>query len=84
MSDNSQTDQAKRRKRLGVILTVIFAIALIMGPGPGITIGFINAPEPLWGLPAVYVWGLLWYVVEVSVVVVAYFFVWEKDNNSDV
>ena len=49
MSDGSQTDQAKRRRRLGVILTVIFVIALIMGPGPGITIGFINAPSQFGG-----------------------------------
>ena len=58
----------------------MFALALFMGPGPGMYL--VNRPEPLLGLPAIYTWGLIWYVVEVGVVVLAYLFVWPRDEGS--
>ena len=66
------------RKKLGWILTVVFVVALLMGPGPGLLL--VNKPMALFGLPALYVWGLIWFVVEVSVVVLAFLFVWSKDE----
>ncbi|MEQ8790333.1 MAG: hypothetical protein RIC55_28825 [Pirellulaceae bacterium] len=68
------------RKTLGWILAAVFALAMIMGPGPGMYL--VNTPTPVLGIPAIYAWGLLWYVVEVGVVVVAYFFVWPRDDDS--
>lgn len=67
------------RKILGWILAIIFAVALLMGPGPGLLL--VNTSEAIFGLPALYAWGLLWYVVEVGVVVAAYLFVWDKNET---
>jgi len=66
------------KSKLGRILTVIFAIALLMGPGPGLVLA--NRPTSVFGIPSLYFWGLLWYGVEVAVVVIAFFFVWPKDE----
>jgi len=77
---NTPSGDSKRRKRhrLGVILTIVFATALILGTGPGILL--VNQPKPILGLPAIYTWGLLWYVVEVGVVLTAALFVWKDDE----
>ena len=80
MNNTEQTDQS-RRHRTGVLLALVFVAALIMGPGPGILL--VNTPEPILGLPAIYVWGLVWYVVEVAVVVAAYLWVWRDDDESE-
>ena len=77
-SSESSADQAKRHK-LGVWLSVIFAAAIILGPGPGILL--VNTPTSILGLPAVYAWGLLWYVVEVGVVIAFYKCVWRNDES---
>lgn len=71
------TDPASRR-RLGVIVTIVFVVALIMGPGPGVT---LVQGTSFVGFPAIYAWGLFWYAVEVAAVVVAYFFVWHDDPD---
>ena len=76
-NQNQNPDVARSKRRLGSILAVVFAIALLMGPGPGILL--VNSPRPVLGFPAIYLWGLVWYVVEVAVVVLAYLFVWTDD-----
>ena len=68
-----------QRKRVSWILTIVFVFALIMGPGPGMLL--INSPLSFLGLPQLYVWGLLWYVVEVVVVVLAYLLVWSPRTS---
>jgi len=70
------------RRKLGLILTVVFAIALLMGPGPGINLVNDARPDPVFGFPRIYLWGLLWYAVEVTCVVLAYLFVWKKDDEA--
>jgi len=82
MNEPNSSDSAAKRHRLGKILTAVFFFALLMGPGPGLNFPFVNTAEPLFGFPAVYLWGLLWYVVEVGVVVLAYLFVWKDDEES--
>ena len=66
------------KKTLGWVLAAIFALALLMGPGPGLEL--VNRPQAVFGIPAIYAWGLLWYVVEVGVVIVAYFFLWTRED----
>ena len=78
MNDPGKADLVARRHKFGKILAAVFALALIMGPGPGILL--VNTPKPIFGMPAVYVWGLLWYVVEVGVVILAYLYVWDTDE----
>ena len=66
------------RKKLATLLTVIFLLAMFMGSGPGLRLinpdlGDPNAIFIILGLPKVYVWGLVWYGVQLSVILIAYF-----------
>lgn len=80
----------KRRSKLGLILTVVFFAAMLMGPGPGLRLINPDIEDPnatfvVFGLPIVYLWGIVWYVVLVAIVCVAYFTVWAdecKDESS--
>lgn len=71
----------KNRRKIGAVLAALFVFALIMGPGPGVML--VNTPKPFLGVPAIYLWGLLWYVVEVVIVVLAYKLVWTDGDESD-
>ena len=68
-----------QRRKIGLVLTAVFAAALLMGPGPGMVIA--NRPVAWFGLPSLYVWGLGTYLVEVLVVVLAYRLVWNTDAD---
>lgn len=73
-------------KRLKLWLTVCFTIAMLMGPGPGLylvnpdaTAG--EASATMGNVPVLYLWALFWYGVQVTVLVFAYFLVWERPND---
>ena len=78
MNAPAKTPPPNGRSRTGLILSLAFVVALLMGPGPGVLL--VNRATTIFGLPAVYAWGLLWYVVEVVIVVWAYLAVWSKDK----
>ncbi len=69
-----------------MVLAGVFALALIMGPGPGL---YLVNPDPsdpatlrtILGLPIVYAWGLLWFGVQAAVLIVAYFTVWASEED---
>jgi hypothetical protein len=67
------------RRTIGRVLALIFALSMIMGTGPGVLI--VNRPETFMGLPLVYTWGILWYLVLVAVALVAYFALWRSDDE---
>jgi hypothetical protein len=67
------------RLKLGKILVAVFAVAMIMGAGPGILL--VNQPATWFGLPRLYVWGMIWCAVEIAVVIAAYLFVWETKDE---
>lgn len=72
----------ENRRRLTWFLSILFAMSLVMGAGPGVLL--VNRPERLLGLPIVYVWGLFWYAVQAAVIVLAYRFLWrDADTNAD-
>ena len=76
----------KHRQRFGLVLFLVFALAMVMGPGPGLRL--VN-PEPdaardgllFLGLPVVYAWGLFWYGVQAAVVVTACFTIWKPSEE---
>jgi len=74
------TKRSDGRRTLGGILAVIFAVAMLLGAGPGILL--VNTPAPWIGLPRLYVWGLFWCTVEIAVVVTAYIFVWTANDEA--
>ena len=69
------------RRRLAVILSVLFALSMILGVGPGVLL--VNRAESEFGIPLLYAWGLLWYFVQVGIAVVAYVFLWRSPANAD-
>ena len=69
----------KAKSSLGWVLTLIFAVAMFMGAGPGLLL--VNKPVSFLGIPLLYAWGLLWYAVQAAVVITAYFTVWREDEE---
>ncbi len=77
-----------QKKKLGTILSLLFLAAMFMGSGPGLRLINPNPEDPnalftVWGLPKIYVWGLLWYAVQLTVILVAYFKIWAADTPED-
>ena len=77
-----------RRRRLATVLSVVFLFAMFMGPGPGLRLVNPDWQDPnanffLFGLPVIYVWGILCYVVQLTVVVIAYFTIWADDVRAE-
>ena len=77
-------DPAKK-KRLSIWLTVAMVVAMLMGPGPGLRLVNPDAGDPaaayiVFGIPVVYAWGILWFVVQLVIVVIAYHTVWADDD----
>jgi hypothetical protein len=74
---------------LTLILSAVFVLALIMGPGPGL---YLVNPDPadpdavrtLGTIPVLYLWALLWFGVQTAVVLTAYFTLWRDDDADDV
>jgi hypothetical protein len=66
--------------KTGFILTAVFLFALFMGPGPGAMLidGDPRDPAVWFGIPALYLWALLWFVVLSGCVVTAALTVWKK------
>ena len=69
------------RRRLGWVLSGLFALSMLMGAGPGVLL--VNRPEPLLGLPALCTWGLCWYLVQAAVAVLAYRYLWHDEDRRD-
>ncbi len=67
------------RRPLGLFLGLLFALAMIMGVGPGVLL--VNRPDTLLGLPRIYTWGLLWYAVHIVIVITAYRFLWRRPSD---
>ncbi len=51
-----------------------------MGTGPGVWL--VNRPTQVLGIPLLYAWAILWYLVEAGVVIAAYFLVWRSPKES--
>jgi hypothetical protein len=66
--------------KLGWILAAVFALAMILGAGPGVLL--VNQPATWFGLPRLYVWGMFWCAVEIAVVVAAYLLVWTTNDEA--
>ena len=66
----------------GRLLTVIFLVALVMGPGPGAELidGPAENPNIWFGIPALYVWVVIWFLVMAACIISAALTVW-KDTD---
>ncbi len=76
------------RKRLTIALSVIFALAIVMGAGPGIYLVNPDADDPdatftFLGMPVIYAWVTFWFLVQAIVVLVAYWRLWDSASGDD-
>ena len=72
-------DDTPGRRRLSILLTVAFVLAMLLGVGPGVAL--VNRPESVLGLPILYVWGLLWFAVHVAIATTAYIYLWSSADT---
>ena len=78
----------KPHRNLSRILIAVFLIAMFMGSGPGLRLINPDPTDPnavftFLGLPKIYAWGLLWYAVQLTVILIAYFKIWITSDESD-
>lgn len=74
-----------RKRRLSGVLSIVFFIALFMGPGPGNSLLRSDPGDPpalFLGMPALYAWTVFWFLVMASIVGTAAFFLW-SDRDGD-
>lgn len=71
----------RRCRTLAWILAAVFALAMIMGTGPGVWL--VNEADSILGLPLLYAWGLFWYAVQAVVIVTAFLTVWRQADQEE-
>ncbi len=76
------------RKRLTIVLSVVFALAIVMGAGPGMYLVNPDANDPgarftFLSMPIIYAWISFWFLVQAGVVVVAYYGLWDTASDDD-
>lgn len=76
------------RRRLTIALSVIFALAVVMGAGPGMYLVNPNPDDPdatftFLGMPVIYAWVTFWFLIQAIVVLVAYFRLWDRASGDD-
>lgn len=65
---------------------MVFLLAMVMGTGPGIRLVNPDPTDPdalrtLFGVPILYLWGVLWYLVQAGVILIAYFLLWTRESS---
>lgn len=66
---------------LGPVLFVLVLLAMVMGTGPGTLL--VNRAMTIKGIPLLYLWGIGWYLVLVTIAFVAYFRIWKADAGEE-
>ena len=66
----------------GHLLSAIFLLALVLGPGPGAPLidGTPEEPNIWFGIPALYLWVVFWFLVMAGCIITAARTVW-KDSD---
>lgn len=69
-----------------IALAALFLLAVVLGAGPGIHLVNPDPSDPsatftTFGLPTIYVWGLAWYAVQLTVIIIAYRRYWSRDDD---
>ena len=68
-----------QRKKLAVILFLVYALSFLMSNGPGVLL--VNSPGLVLGLAPVYLWAIFWYAIQVACLVLAFVFVWKGETG---
>ena len=68
------------KKKLFRRLLILFAFTYLLSNGPGLLL--VNKPVLVCGMALLYVWALFWAIVQIGIILFAYFKLW-KDEDDD-
>ena len=70
---------------LAKTLTLIFILATLMGPGPGLYLvnppAGAETPATFLGIPVIYAWVAFWFFVQAAAVLIASKKLWEPHDE---
>jgi predicted membrane protein len=70
---------APAQTMLSRVLIILFLFVMTMATGPGVLL--VNKADQWWGVPVVYLWGILWYFVMVIIALISYFRLWKCSDS---
>jgi len=66
------------RLSLGKLLLIIYAVSLLFSNGPGVLL--VNRSTLVAGFPLLYLWTVAFWLLQMSIIMVAYFRVWKDED----
>jgi len=72
----------RQRNSLFSKLLLAFAISFLMSNGPGVLL--VNKPSLVAGMPLLYLWALAWGIVQIGIVLYAYFKLWRHEVEEEI
>lgn len=71
-------DKAEKKKIFRRLL-ILFALSYLMSNGPGLLL--VNKPVLVGGMALLYVWALFWAIVQIGIILYAYFKLWKDEPD---
>ncbi len=71
-------NKAEKKKTFRRLL-LLFAFSYLMSNGPGLML--VNKPVLVGGMALLYVWALFWAVVQIGIILYAYFKLWKNEAD---
>lgn len=72
----------EQKKKLFRKLLWLFIVAFLMSNGPGLYL--VNSPLLVAGVPILYLWGLAWAIIQIWIIVYAYFKLWRFELDVEI
>ena len=71
----------EQKKKLFRKLVFLFTLSFLMSNGPGVLL--VNRPLLLAGVPILYLWALGWGIVQIGLIIYAYYKLWRDETDDD-
>jgi hypothetical protein len=71
-------NKAEKKKTFRRLL-ILFAFSYLMSNGPGLML--VNKPVLVGGMALLYVWALFWAIVQIGIIMYAYFKLWKDEAD---
>ena len=72
----------QQKKSLFRKLLLAFAVSFLMSNGPGVLL--VNKPSLVAGMPLLYLWALGWGIVQIGIILYAYFKLWRHEVEEEI
>ena len=72
----------QQKKSLFRKLLLVFAISFLMSNGPGVLL--VNRATLVAGIPLLYLWAFAWGIVQIGLVLYAYFKLWRHEVEEEI